>query len=239
MTWIPRAARVALWLNAWLRGDAAPDDVLDALGADVHHVFLGFADHPLGAAAALGAIRGLASSVSLALTAPGDPVGLAGPPAFNTAALDAGEALVFSDAGVGVVPVRVGGALEWRCMPAQTPPPLDPREARFTLRTTLREITEDLVRWDIATWNNEIPDLLMNRTEHLEVPTAVTSADREAVTSASLCLGIVEAARAVEPGALTARERSDFESAMRRLDSAARRALVAVCGAGSDNLTSP
>ena len=42
---------------------------------------------------ALGELRRLgASGCSLALPAPGDPLGLAGPPAFNAEALEAGEA---------------------------------------------------------------------------------------------------------------------------------------------------
>lgn len=240
MTSIPRAATLALWLNAWLRGAAAPDDVLASLDGSLHHVFLGLdPERPLPLVEALGTIRLLNTPVALALTAPGDPAGLAGPPEFNAAAMESGEAVLLTGAGLGLVPVAVGGALEWRCQPANRPVPLDQRETRQTLRSTLREVTDELVELQIAAWSTEIPDLLMNRAAPAHPPPGLSVQDRETLHSASLCLDIVGAAREIEPGAISAFEWSRFEAAMRRLDSAARRALVALCGAPSDSLTSP
>jgi hypothetical protein len=240
VTPIPRAARLALWLNAWLRGEASPDDVLASLESSMHDVFLGLdPERPLPAFEALGAIRLVTTGVGLALTAPGDPVGLAGPPPFNAAAMEAGEALLLTGTGLGLVPVVVGGAIEWRAYAAHEPTPLDPRETRQRLRTTLREVTEELVQLQIAAWGTEIPDLLMNQAGPVLAPRSLSAQDRETLTSAALCLQIGDAARAVEPGAVSAWERSRFEEVVRRLDSAARHALVALCGNSSDSLTSP
>ena len=240
MTSIPRAASLTLWLNAWLRGAASPDDVRASLDPSVHHVFLGLdPERPLAIVEALGAIRLLNSRAALALTAPGDPAGLAGPPPFNAAVMEAGEAVLLPEAGLGLIPVTVGGAVEWRCLAAHPPVPLDPRETRQTLRSTLREVTAELVDLQIATWSPEIPDLLMNPRDPAHVPSSMSATDRETLASAALCLDIVAAAAQVEPGAISAWERSRIEEAMRRLSSAARRALVALCGSSSDSLTSP
>ena len=60
------------------------------------------ADGALPLGLALGTLRHLGiSGVASALPAPGDPVGLRGPAAFNAAALEAGEAVLFEGTGVG------------------------------------------------------------------------------------------------------------------------------------------
>jgi hypothetical protein len=238
VTSIPRAARVSLWLGAWLRGAATPDDLLASLGPEVH-VFLGLGDDPVSAVEALGLIRRRRSRVALALTAAGDPLGLAGPPAFNAAAMDIGEAVLLPGAGLGLIPVVVGGAVEWRCRTAAAPAPLDVRETRQHLRATLREVTEVLVDLQIATWSHEIPDLLINDRDPVPVPTDLPSQDVETIGSAGRCLDIVAAAAQIEPGTVSAWERARFEEAIRRLDASARRALVAACSSAFDSLASP
>ncbi|MER6941547.1 hypothetical protein ABT284_27695, partial [Nocardioides sp. NPDC000441] len=77
-----------------------------------------------------------ATSVGVAFPAEGDPVGLGGPRAFNTAAMEAGEAVV-SDAGIGLVPVRVGAVVEWQAYPAQRRQLPDVGEADRALRLAL------------------------------------------------------------------------------------------------------
>ena len=73
MSSIPRAASLTLWLDAWLRGAASPDDVLASLDPSFHQVFLGLdPERPLATFEALGAIRLLTTRVSVALTAAGD-----------------------------------------------------------------------------------------------------------------------------------------------------------------------
>ena len=72
----------------------------------------------------LGALRSQgADAIGAAIPAEGDLVGLGGPAAFNSAALDAGEAVLVLDAASfvvsGLVPERVGAAVTWRPMPAE------------------------------------------------------------------------------------------------------------------------
>jgi hypothetical protein len=109
---LPVSARLAWWTTAWLRGQVVVDLVLDAvLLDDATHVVAGLpgVDGSVSLARALAEIR-ISGVVApgLALPAPGDPVGIGGPAAFSTAALDAGEAVVAGEIG-GLNPERPAG----------------------------------------------------------------------------------------------------------------------------------
>jgi hypothetical protein len=230
---LPQAAALAAWGSAWLRGEVSVDEIGRHLGPAVD-VLIGApgADGAEPLALGLGRLRGLGlRSVTPSLPAPGDPVGLAGPPAFNAAALDAGGAVLLTGTALGAVPVQVGGAVEWRCAPAHEPLPLVPGEADQLLRRTLLEVTQRLVELDVASWQPDIPDALMNL-RHRASPPLPPSYDgrrRETVDRALLCLEIVALAGVAEPGAVTAAEMEQRRAALTDLDRAARRALVAHC----------
>jgi hypothetical protein len=70
---------------------------------------------------------------------PGSLLGLAGPPALNMAAVEAGEAALFPGSGLALVPEVVGAGVFWQ---APTQPPVagvpDVREADRWLRETYR-----------------------------------------------------------------------------------------------------
>jgi hypothetical protein len=230
---LPRSALLAAWLGAWLRGEAAADDVVAVVGP-LPQVVTGL---PGAAGAeplvlALGRLRTLgATTASVALPVAGDPAGLGGPTTFNTAALDAGEAVVVGGAGLGLVPVTVGGAVEWRSAAADPPPWIDLAEASVGLRTTLLDVTRTLVDLDVATWQPEIPDALMNL-RHRSTPPLPSTYDArrvETVDRALLCREIVALAAEVEAGAVSAAEVDARRAALTRLDRAARQALVATC----------
>jgi hypothetical protein len=91
------------WGNAWLAGHVGLDEAADRVEAAGGPTVAG--EVPLrGYLAGLRA-DGL-SEFRLALPAPGDPLGLSGPPEFNSAAVDAGEAVVvvLPDRRLGLVP---------------------------------------------------------------------------------------------------------------------------------------
>lgn len=234
---LPRAAILAAWLSPWLRGLVPADDLLAHLDAghpDAVHVVVGLPRHAgsVGLATALGDLRTAgAVAASLALPRPGDPVGLGGPPAFNTAALDVGEAVLLEGAGLGLVPVPVGGAVEWRCHAAGPAPWVDPGEGGAVLRRTLLDATARLTELDVATWQPEIPDALMNlRHRHpAPLPPVLSARDRETAERALLCLEIATLGLETPDDALTGYEAGVRRDALSELDRAARRALVGVC----------
>jgi hypothetical protein len=174
-------------------------------------------------------------AITLALPAPGDPLGLAGPGQFSSDALDAGEAVLI--AGVtdcyGLVPRIDARTVLWNVQLAHPAPLLDPGEASRTLRQVLLEATAELVRLDVAHWQPAIPDLLLNLRHRpgLELPPDTPPAAVDGLERATLCLEIVELARADDGGAISGSEIAVRSRCLTDLDLAARRAIVALCSA--------
>jgi hypothetical protein len=230
---------LTLWVGACLRGSVGPDDAAAAVREDdPQHLVIDWPGHPEPVdltllPAAISTLR--EPSIRLALPAPGDPVGLAGPPDFNTDAVDAGEAVLVVGLGsaYGLVPELDARTVLWRCHPVEAPPLLDPGEAARALRQALLTATAELVRLDVASWQPEIPDLMLNlaRRPGLPLPPGTSTADVETLERAVLCLDIVELARADDGGAVTSHEMAARAGCLTDLDAAARRAIVAVCSA--------
>lgn len=169
----PRSGRLAAWGNALLAGMISPDEAADRIAGDdaVHRV-----EHlpsspgpdaapepsPVGLTLALGRLRSLGTAgLRVALPAPGHPLGLSGPPEFNSLALEAGEAVVATGAGLGLTPeVHAAGPegdqhveVVWRCLPVREGPPADVpslSEAERELAEALRDATQVLTDLDVA-----------------------------------------------------------------------------------------
>lgn len=117
---------------------------------------------PVGLTLALGRLRTLGvTGLRVALPAPGHPLGLSGPPAFNARALEAEEAVVCHGSALGLVPeVYEAGPdgdvhveVVWHCLAVREAPPADVPslgEAERELAEALREATEVLARLDVA-----------------------------------------------------------------------------------------
>ena len=134
------------------------------------------------------------------------PVGLGGPASFNVAAIEAGEAVVAGT--VGLVPRGGRRTVVWRAHPAERVPWVDERETAVELEATLADVTRRLVDLEVAAWQPEIPDLLLNlrhRAPSRCLP-GTTPAGSRRVERAVLCLDIVELARAGDGGAVSAYE---------------------------------
>jgi hypothetical protein len=236
---LPRSAALALWLNACLAGDVGVDDLRDTVrGEDPQHLVIDWPGLPEpwgieqlpAAAAALGN-----PAARLALPAAGDPVGLAGPPGFNTDAVEAGEALVIAGTAgaVGLVPGLDARTVLWTATAAGAPLLLDPQEEGRHLRQVLLHATAELARLDVAIWSPEIPDLLMNLKHRpgLVVPPRTTPEALDTLERGLLCREIVDLARQDDGGAISAHEVAARARCLTDLDVAARRAIVAVCSA--------
>jgi hypothetical protein len=233
MSALPMSAVLCTWLDAVRAGHAGPDDLAEAVrGDDPRHLVTGLPErgvvelHELPAA--------VVGRISLAMPAPGDPVGLGGPPSFNLAAMDAGEAVVVGD--VGLVPEEDARTIVWRAHPAGRVPWVDERETASGLRLALADVTRRLLDLDVAAWQPEIPDLLLNLRHRapLPLPPGYDARRVETVERAVLCLDILELARADQGGAVSAYEMERRRSALDDLDRAARRALVGACSSRTD-----
>ncbi|MEO7351434.1 MAG: hypothetical protein ABIR34_08755, partial [Marmoricola sp.] len=161
-------------------------------------------------------------------------VGLGGPPAFNLAALEAGQAVVAGS--VGLVPEEDARTVLWRTHPAGPVPWVDERETASELRLTLAEVTRRLVELEVAAWQPDIPDLLLNLRHRvpLSFPPGYDARRIETTERAVLCLDILELARAGDGGAVSAYEMERRRVGLNDLDRAARRALVGACSWRTD-----
>ena len=137
------SVRLTANLNSMICGQQTLEQAERAvLGSDVaHHVVdpdevLGL--DPIQAStldAALERLRDIErSGWFLSLPVPGSLAPLRGPAAFNAAALEQGEAVVASSAGLGLVPMRLGPAVQWRVYAAERPlSPASPYDAERAL----------------------------------------------------------------------------------------------------------
>lgn len=240
MTYLPASARLAWWGTAWMQGRIGPDECLDGVlgGADpddadrdVAHVVVGEdASAPLLLELAAARNRG-AQHVAAAFPAPGDPVGLRGPADFTGAAIEQTEAVLLLGADTGLVPYRVGRAIEWALYPAERRPPPDLGEADRELRTTLLTAARALADLDVARWRPEVADELhdLRAAVPLLAP-AGTPARAVELAGRALHLGaVVELALEDDGGAVSASEAAVRRAALDPLDRAVRRALTAAC----------
>ncbi|GAA4679617.1 hypothetical protein GCM10023215_10970 [Pseudonocardia yuanmonensis] len=255
LAFVPRSsATFAVWSSAWLAGSAAPDDVLDALTpwAEAHDVVA--VDEATAAATDLPAPGAPVSSLTFLLAAlrraprgagrlvlpvPGDIRGLPGPGTFTSAAIAAGEGVLYPEAGLGVVPSPIAdGVLRWtvHTVPAPVPPaeyvPL--AEAEHELRGQVRQSTSVLTELGVARHRpgvrEEIAAALRARPA-THWPQGMPGRALRVLQQADEVEAILAAASADEPGgALSASAATARREALRPLDTAvrvARRAAVA------------
>ena len=230
---LPVSARLAWWGTAWLRGRVVTDLAIDAvLGDDATHVVAGLPGVD-GSVALTGALAELrrsgAESCGLALPVAGDLVGVGGPPELSAAALEAGEAVVAG--GLGLVPRRVGAAVEWTAYPAAPRQLVDVGEADRTLRRALQESAAALADLGVARWRPEAADALMNlhRAPTLEPPDGTPARCADLAARALQARAIVDLALEDDGDALDADEAQARRAALNPLGAASRRALVAAC----------
>jgi hypothetical protein len=230
---LPVSGRLAWWGTAWLRGAVVADLVVDAvLAGDATHVVAGLpgTDGSVSLVRALGELRAAGvGGVGAALPAPGDPVGIGGPAAFSADALAAGEAVVAG--GFGLVPRRVGAAVEWTAYDAQPRQLTDVGEADRLLRRTLQETATTLADLDVARWRPEAADALMNLHHPPSLRPAPGTPGRcvELAARSLQARAIVALALEDDGAAVSSAEIAIRRSALQPLDAAARRGLVAAC----------
>ena len=233
---LPDAARFALWFSAWAAGAVSLDAARDGIVVDdVAHDVVGLPDqeHPVPLILALGLLRTEGgTSAGLALPVPGDLLGLAGPADFNGEVVDVGEGVLVRGSGLGLVPHRTGGAVQWRCHQAVTEPQVpDPSEADGALRRALVDAADRLAALDVARWRPEVADELtaLRRPVDLLLPPGMGDRAVRLAGLAARCRTVVELALEDDGGSVTAAEADARTETLRPLDRAARRGLVAAC----------
>ncbi|MFB4316289.1 hypothetical protein [Actinomadura sp. 21ATH] len=256
------APALVAWGNAWLTGHVGLDEAVDAVEkAAGPQIVGGAAIMAVGPGGTRGGeatlrsglgdlrIEGL-TGLRLALPAPGDPLGLTGPPAFNRAALDAGAAVVavLPDRAVGLVPAEdrrgssyVGVRWEsYEAVPAVPDVPALP-DADRQLTLAMRDATEALLTVDdVDGFPPEIADTLADlrdpdRGEHPLAPGYPQRAHRVAALAGRLAL-VVELARSLDGRGLSADQMARRAEALRLLDRAVRRARVSACNSALDHV---
>lgn len=249
-----RAALLAAWGTAFLQGLSVVDEaVAEVEGADEPHLVvrdtIGSPDELAEGLAGL-AEHGV-TGLRLALPAPGDLLGLLGPPSFNTAALGAGEAVIAvdgaspGDAGVPALvpdvttfgtPGDQGHCVTWRTMTSVAGLPDVPTvaEADRALRDAMRSATETLASLGITSWRGDAHETageLLGGTRRVALPTASGPRAETLLHRSLTVLAIADAGRTDTSGSLTSFSAQARLSALTPLDRAARRGLVAAAGA--------
>jgi hypothetical protein len=246
---VPRAVRLAAWGNAVLSGATSVDDAIDQITAtDARHRVSGLPQEPdeVGLPLAFGRLRALrVDGLRLALPVPGDVSALPGPPAFNAEAVEAGECvLALGDVPLGLVPevnMADGSAyVVWRAYETAPPRVASPtlQETERELAETLREVTQDLVRLDVARWDPEVAARLAalraeGRGEPVLAPHYPARAHR-VLAQASRLQQIAVLAEESPGGAVSAGAMANRSAVLARLSPVTRRAIVAAANSVLD-----
>jgi hypothetical protein len=233
---VPAAARLTCWLNAWIASRTSADAAISGIAAgDSTLAFRGLVpDSDLAPAMLLGEVRRRhVGRASLALPYPGGLVGLGGPSQFNTAALDAGQAVVLWVVDLGLVPEPHAVTTVWVGSLARPPAFLpDVASADRTLNECLISVANRLAALDVASWSPDAADALTNlRTSGSWDASMIFSSPTAArlVTRGLRCIEIVRLALRDEGGALTVTQAAERRAALGPLRAASHSAVVAGC----------
>lgn len=228
-----------LWANAVLSGRVSLDEGAEGIaGPQVTHRVEGLPEDPgpVTVAVALGRLRTAGvSRVSLALPIPGDPLGLGGPVAFTTAAVEVGEAVLVPERGLGLLPEphREAAAatlvgVRWHTsapvVAAEPDDSLGPAET--AVRLALIAAADELTDLDVAAGGVR-PRPPGGQRRHL--PPGTDGRAAHLLQTADRMLDTVAAALANDGGALTAGQAAHRRAVLQPLEHAARRAVLAAC----------
>lgn len=174
-----------------------------------------------------------ATRLHLALPAPGDPLGVAGPAATTEAVLAAGEGVLVAGAGVVLVPVAVGAGVQWSTLPAVAPAAITGRaEAERALGEGLIAAARELAELDVARANPELARALAAHAGGArgdELPPTLPERGVGLIARADRLRTALTVALADDGGARTSGEAAARRRVLRPLDNLVRRALVAAC----------
>lgn len=259
MLLLPRSARLAAWGTAVLADGLDPALAVAAVTRDdePHEVTADFeVSATLGLAPKGGLLELLTSlqrhgtpSLTVALPAPGDLLGLPGPPSFNEAAVEAGECVLTGEGpdgpggpAIGIVAevtefgsvYEPGAMVSWQAHSVGRRRVTDlgsVGEADRELRTALAEAVEELSRLDVARWREDaamrVAAIRDGGLERGIIPPTTPQRCVQVLARAARVRAIVELASEDDGAAVTQLEAERRAQALRRLDGVSRRAIVA------------
>jgi hypothetical protein len=251
---IPRSARLAAWGTAWLQGRTSTGGVVRAVTGDdePHRVEPADLVPSADLEGLLTALREAGvSALRVVLPVPGDPLGLPGPPAFNTAALDAGECVVASSGSAwGAVPEVTEFGSEWEpghLVTWQVRPVAESRhlgadglaDAERALKEGLLEATSRLTRLDVAALGPDAAEEL-RRLRRAEIPPGILPAGTPArslqvLSTAGRLRAVLSLAARDDGAAVNVFEAQERARTLRELDVVCRHAVVAAVNAATQS----
>jgi hypothetical protein len=243
-----RSVRLVTWARAWRAGTVSYDDVADETERDEEHLVADapdtWTDIPLREAVRVMS-RLHPDEIRLVLPAPGDPRGLPGPGPFTGHALAAGEAVVAGQLGlVPEVREHTSGSgdtfsiVVWQTFPLTIEPfvaaaPDEPAQAEAELSEATADAVTALSRLDVAAWRPELAGALaaLRKPDHsTDLPPGFTPRARRLFARATVVDRVLALAAAAGPGdAVNGFEAQRRDVALRPLNAACRRALMAAC----------
>lgn len=232
---IPQAIVLATWLRAWLNGSASSDDVLGALEIFGPHRFSNGTDEEglFTGLNSIGVAPGRDLQLRAVLPVPGDPSGLSGPPAFNQAATESGQALLIFGSGHGLIP-RTGPTTTWLASPIdesnQRTPDISPEQASSEVRAALLEATNSLAGFTQSVSREEIAGELtaLNRAlDRTRLPRSLDSGRQHTIRLAAQVHGICQIAAHFTSQQPTSGATAGQAVLLAQLSRTARRALAA------------
>jgi len=241
------SAPLVAWGNAWLTGHVGLDDAVDAVERRSGPNLIGTVpasdlpfDSDVPLRAALTQLRGLGlSAFRLALPTWGDPLGLVGPKELNQAAIEAGEGVLvqLADQQVGLVPStdRRGSSyvgVSWTPYLAEDTRPQVPSlpEAESEMKVTLMHVTQALEKVDdVASFAPAVHRELGDMGSQGAPPLAHGYPPRahRVATQAERLAKVVRLADPSGARGLNSHQMNTRLDALRRLDAAVRRAMIA------------
>lgn len=158
----------------------------------------------------------------LAMPVPGTLGPLRGPRQLNEAALEAGEAVVGASAGIGLIPHRVGPAVQWRVFPAERPvATLTPYDAERALNEVILEAAATLSDLQVAAGTRPRSE------RELRLAPGYPSRQLSTAERAARLLQAADSALVDDGGAISSFEADRRSMILRRLRAAATDALCA------------
>lgn len=229
--------QASLWLNEWLAGRCAPDDLIDnARIASVVDLSVGKRSSHESLLPWLHANAIAASTVAVArplFPVPGDLMGLPGPRQLQTEALAVGRVLLIDGPNLALVPSDSGAWNSWTCSTAARYDLIRPETASGQMRSAIHDATLLVSEIPLDTPArvkvSESVATIRKGLDRISFPASTSGQRRETISRALFIIGLCDLVGAHVDRAPTAATSNQNRQTLRELSRLARRCLGAAC----------